>query len=603
MVRDEEGHPIAGAKVSFSGPGADWAKRECRHFHPELSAAYTDENGCWNTSQLTPQVPGLGVNIRVTHPDFTPAQPWVGSLPGFPTNAVLILSNGVALSGRVVAADGSPIAKAMVAKQSGRAYLSARTDDDGRFTWKHIEPGRVFVDVEATGFETIRESVWATNIANECVFTLTESSSQVPSLANMPRMWLRGSVVDAKAGTPIPRFKVLVGTDDPFPRSGSEAVLNSPRLLGEGHDGRFAWQVVAGGSRFQLQIEAEGYLESVSEQKTAETAAEEFEFKLKRGAILTGIVLTTGDLPAEGAAVTLAGRGFGAVMQAPGQMLDPNPGFETTRTRTDRLGRFTLKLKTGARGVAVIHESGCALLSIAAATNAPIVLSPWGAIEGTLSLGGQPAPNQHVSVTGCRKSETDPLLLLSFTYGTTTDDRGSFRFEKIPPGEHSVACEVGFFDAGPTILNHSHAALVKVDSGATASVELRREGRTVTGRIAFDGSADDVHWGTSQAYLQVEGTQSPKVDYERAPADSARAVFLHQAATRFPAALSKDGSIRADDVPAGSYTLVIELKSAAADPVQFSKLFGSLRKQVIIPPAGDENRPVDVGVLTVELVK
>src|SRR5437773_1554687 len=45
-VRDEEGTPISGAKVSFSGPGADLAKRECRHFHPELSAAYTDGDGC-----------------------------------------------------------------------------------------------------------------------------------------------------------------------------------------------------------------------------------------------------------------------------------------------------------------------------------------------------------------------------------------------------------------------------------------------------------------------------------------------------------------------------------------------------------------------------
>jgi len=409
--------------------------------------------------------------------------------------------------------------------------------------------------------------------------------------------------VDAEAGTPIPRFKVSIGSDEPFHRSGSEAVLHSARFLGEGHDGRFEWLVVPHGGSFRLQVEAEGYLESISEQRTDETAVRGFEFKLKRGTFLTGIVLTAGELPAEGAAVTLAGRGFGAVMQRPGQLLGPNPGFETTRTQTDRHGRFTLKLKTGARGVAVIHDSGCALLSIEAATNAPIVLPPWGAIEGALFLGGEPAPNQHVSVTGRQKSETDPLLLLSFSYRTTTDERGRFRFEKVPPGEHFVAREVGFFDAGPSTLNHSHAALVRVESGVTASVELRRQGRPVNGQIAFDGMADDVHWGTSQAYLQVEGTQPPTLDYERAPADSARAYFLHRAATRFPAALSKDGSIRAEDVPPGNYTLVIELNSAAADPVQFSKLFGSLRKEVTVPSDGDENRPVDVGLLTVERAK
>jgi len=45
---------------------------------------------------------------------------------------------------------------------------------------------------------------------------------------------------------------------------------------------------------------------------------------------------------------------------------------------------------------------------------------------------------------------------------------------------------------------------------------------------------------------------------------------------------------------------VIELKSAAADPVQFSKLFGSLRKEITVPSRADENGPVDVGVLAVE---
>jgi len=64
-----------------------------------------------------------------------------------------------------------------------------------------------------------------------------------------------------------------------------------------------------------------------------------------------------------------------------------------------------------------------------------------GGIEGALFLSGEPAPNQRVSITGCQKSETDPLLLLSFSYGTTTDERGRFRFEKVPPGEHSVARE------------------------------------------------------------------------------------------------------------------------------------------------------------------
>ena len=603
-VFDESGNPISGATVSFSGPGLDLGNRENRHFHPELSASVTGANGRWTTSQLPSPGAGSGVNIRVTHPDFVPTSPGVGGWAGFPTNAIIILSNGVALSGRVTAVDGSPIPNARVAKQSGSAYLSTQTDADGRFHWPHVEPGQVFVDVEAEGFETIHEFAWATNAANECAFTLKESSNPATAAAaSDTRTRLHGSVVDAETRQPIPRFKVLIGNDDPFPRSGSEAVLTSPHFLGEGHDGRFDWQVLPQGGSFRLQVEAEGYLESVSEQRMAETADVEFEFKLKRGRILAGTVLTAGGLLAEGAEVTLAGKGFGPVMQRPGQMLHPNPGFETTRTRTDRHGKFTLKLKMGARGVAVIHESGCALLSFAAATNAPIVLAPWGVIEGTLFLSGKPAPKQHVSVNGRQESESDPMLLLSFGYRATTDDHGRFRFDHVPPGEHSIARLVGLFDDGPAIANHSHVALVRVESGTTASVELRGHGRLVIGRITFDGAPDDVQWGMSQASLQVEGTKPPQVDYERAPADSARAAFLHQAQTLIPFSLSKDGSIRADDVPPGNYILSVELAGASANPIQFSKPFGSIKMPVTVPPNDDENKPIDLGVLSIERVK
>ena len=56
-------------------------------------------------------------------------------------------------------------------------------------------------------------------------------------------------------------------------------------------------------------------------------------------------------------------------------------------------------------------------------------------------------------------------------------------------------------------------------------------------------------------------------------------------------------------MPPGSYTFVIELESAAADPLQFSKLFGSLRKEITVPSRADANGPIDVGVLDVERAK
>jgi RNA polymerase sigma factor (sigma-70 family) len=577
IVLDEAGNPVPGAKVSFQGPGAEMGKRESRHFHPELSRSLTDANGRWRTTQL-PAPPPLGqVDIRVSHPDFTPASLSVSTLPGFPTNALIILSNGVALGGRVTAADGKPIPNAEIAKQSG-VYLNIRTDADGRFFWPHVEPGQVFVDVEAEGFETIHEFVWATNAVNDCALTLRESSNPRATPYEGPPTRVHGSVVDAETGQPIPRFQVLIGDGAPFGANwGPDAALSGARLLGEGRDGQFDWRVTRlFGSR--LQVEAEGYLESVSVQQNQPGSDWEFNFKLRRAAILTGRVIAPDGSAVENADVSLTGMGFGPVMQAPGRLLDPNPGFESTRTRTDNKGCFSLKLKTGTRGVAVIHESGSALLTVAAATNYAVVLQPWGAVDGTLYLNGQPAPNQTVSIYGCQKLDADPRVMFSFTYRTTTDERGHFRFDKVLPGEHSVERWAGFFDNAPGVAHPDHSAHVKVESGAVASVELRRQGRPVIGRLVLQGSPDEVQWGMSAATLRGEKS--------------------------FPCALSRDGALRADDIAPGAYTLSIELAGASIDPNNSPRPpFGTLQKEVIVPPADNESVPVDLGELAIKRAK
>jgi hypothetical protein len=50
--------------------------------------------------------------------------------------------------------------------------------------------------------------------------------------------------------------------------------------------------------------------------------------------------------------------------------------------------------------------------------------------------------------------------------------------------------------------------------------------------------------------------------------------------------------------------LSIELAGATIDPANFPKPpFGSLKKQVVVPPADDESVPVELGELTIERSK
>jgi hypothetical protein len=77
-----------------------------------------------------------------------------------------------------------------------------------------------------------------------------------------------------------------------------------------------------------------------------------------------------------------------------------------------------------------------------------------------------------------------------------------------------------------------------------------------------------------------------------------------QAEKNIPFACSKDGALRADDVAPGNYTLSIQLEGATVDPANSPRLpFGSLQKEVTVPPAEDESVPVDLGELNIKRAK
>jgi len=578
-VLDEYGSPIPGAKVYFTGPGMDAGKRDNIAFDARLSGVLTDVNGRWTTSQFPPKG---NAGVRVDSPFYTSFSAWPGNLPGYPTNITTVLSNGVALSGHVTTTNGTPIANAQVSQQN--SYWPTRTDARGNFSWPHIDPGQTFIDVEAEGFETIHESVWATNAANECTLTLKPVASDADPFAafvNRPQVTLKGTVVDADTGKPVPFFRVERSETGYINYQGADAMIPNALLVGEGHDGQFDWQLKFQGN-FRLQVEADGYLAGVSEERGDKNANDAFIFKLRPITSIVGRVLLSDGSPAGNADVTLTGPNMGAMLQGPGKLMDPDypPGYASSRTKTDTDGNFRLALKTGARGIAVVHESGAALVPFAAATNAPIVLQPWGAVEGTLYLNGQPAPDQTLSISGTEKLDADPRVMFPFGDQTATDARGHFRFEKALPSTATITRFVGVASTGTAIINPDHSVDVEVKSGTVTTVDLRRDGRRVIGHLVIQGLTNEIDWGMSEASLSSK--------------------------TKYPFALSRDDSLRADDIPPGIYTLSISLRAATANPLMNPlnpKMFGSLQMQVVIPKSENESQPVDLGAMTITQAK
>jgi protocatechuate 3,4-dioxygenase beta subunit len=175
LVRDEQGRPIAGARVYPLLAG-----RKGRRSEPEevyLGDDYfveTDAAGRWRCAMMPAD---LGkedqVGFGLAHPDF------MGDTHrGYPRalpierlrdqSGVFVMHKGVPVSGRVLDSQGRPIAGAAVALGLGYSAseeefgnLRTRTDAGGRFRFAHAEPGPQRLMAEADGFAPGRQEVAA----------------------------------------------------------------------------------------------------------------------------------------------------------------------------------------------------------------------------------------------------------------------------------------------------------------------------------------------------------------------------------------------------------------------------------------------------------
>jgi hypothetical protein len=169
-VRDTRGRPVAGALVYVSfqreQPGAG---REQLFLGDEYHVK-ADAQGGWRCTMM-PEDLGVkdDLTFRLIHPDYV-SEP-LSYRRGLPIEAlrgmtsVMVMEDGVPLTGRVVDSRGRPVVGARVflsvpGYMINRASLTpeqagcllTETDADGRYRFGHIEPGARQVMVEAAGY-------------------------------------------------------------------------------------------------------------------------------------------------------------------------------------------------------------------------------------------------------------------------------------------------------------------------------------------------------------------------------------------------------------------------------------------------------------------
>ena len=344
------------------------------------------------------------------------------------------------------------------------------------------------------------------------------------------------------------------------------------------------------------------------------------------GASIKGTVLLPDGRPAAEVQVALQIEGVWLSL-ARGTFNAAQPGQEDMRATTAPDGGFTLPLFEKTQSVAAVSDEGFAQMSLAEFQASPqIHLQKWGRIEGTLRVGRHLASNEVVQVIGKANNgyvtqsttvndanahsttttivrQHDPetnrpsanrtgLVSLQYDYNafrTKTDAQGKFVFEFLPPGPQLVDRSVPL-PSGSGSTSYL-VGVVDVQPGETSKVTLGGNGRELSGKLSLgkdeaDGFIDlgGANFVPAPLAALVERRYALKTDEERFALDRSQEYIDAVRNNRsFPATISPDGSIHAEDVLPGSYRFIASSVNASAPGSFFSTT------PLVVPAAKNTN--------------
>jgi len=145
IIHDEQGDPIEGASVYLLVPGGEEIERVAIWDYTEK----TDAEGRWQCDIMPSKLNDIW--IRLAHPDYISDEMY-GKTPKPPIEklramtGVMVMKQGLTVSGCVTDANDRPIEGASVAQGSdrfGSHYPSTQTDSEGRFEFKNARPDEI----------------------------------------------------------------------------------------------------------------------------------------------------------------------------------------------------------------------------------------------------------------------------------------------------------------------------------------------------------------------------------------------------------------------------------------------------------------------------
>lgn len=544
-VVNAEGQPVGGVRVRFNGEGLNLKSREYVDYWHPMNTLTTGPHGEWAADFLAPRDQG-DVWGRLTHPNYAETEFRFRLDAAQQTNLTLTIQRGARVTGVLKNAAGQPIQAAQVTvdwPHEQRDSLQVRSDQEGRFVFQHVTPGRFLLSASADGYGAFQNRLDLPASGLDVPLTLAALAPPLPKKI-AGHSTVRGRVVD-EAGKPIADVSVSLGQGQP--------ALEGVQWSAQTDDaGRFAWTEAPEG-KVRLHFSSYGFYED----SEAELAADGTEHVVPMKAVKTVEVRCH-----------VTDKSTGGEIEKFKVLRGDAPHFNSEEPETSLNSHFEGEGKDGLfflqvppnevsrpwlfQGVQVQAE-GYLDQVVELRANASNRLDLEIALErakdlfGTvLAPDGAPAEGAQVALAGKAPGQSvqmqQPARLLIYWatqfHHTTTSSDGAFRLAPQPGGERLV------------IMHDQGSAIVPLASLSPAPIRL-------------------VPWGRIEGVLRIgaSGGANQKVAAQSAGAGPVVVTFFYDAQA------DATGRFRFEKVPPGNVRVsrYIEGNPGGAGPIAFSQ--------------------------------